>query len=46
MMALWSVRRELRVKGEVRDIMDVEGWTWRTEACAAAVINALDNISP
>jgi hypothetical protein len=45
-MALWSVRKEPRVNGEVRDMMDVEGWMWRVDACAAAVMSVLDNISP
>jgi hypothetical protein len=45
-MALWSVRKDPRVKGEVRDMMDAEGWIWRVVACAAAVMSVLDNISP
>lgn len=45
-MAPWSVRKDPRVKGEVRDMMDAEGWIWRVDACAAAVMSVLDNISP
>jgi hypothetical protein len=44
--AFWMVRRELVVKGEVRDIMDAEGYIWLVDAWAAAVMSVLDNMSP
>ena len=44
--ALWSVRRELRVKGDVREMIDAEGWTRVVDAWTAVDMSVLDNMSP
>jgi len=43
---LWSVQRELRVKGDVREMIDAEGWTRVVDAWAVVVMSVLDNMSP
>ena len=46
MRAVRSVCRVLRVKGDVREIMDAEGLTRVVDAMCTAVMSVLDNMFP